>query len=115
MLLSSHVLSEVAQTVDEVVRGRLVHHGTIGELTALGRRSVVVRTPMPERLAAAARHAGCRVQIQNGGGRLLIEGMDAARVGELAHAERVILHELAVQGASLEKVFFGLTEEVEAA
>jgi ABC-2 type transport system ATP-binding protein len=118
VLLSSHVLSEVAQTVDEVVvlhKGRLVHQGAIGELTGLGRGAVVVRTPMPERLVAAARHAGGRVQLQNGGGRVLIEGMDVAHVGELAHAERVILHELAVQGASLEQVFLSLTGEVEAA
>ena len=76
---------------------------------------MVVRTPTPERLAAAARHAGGRVQFQNGGGRLLIEGMDAAQVGELAHGERVILHELVAEGASLEQVFFSLTEEAEAA
>jgi ABC-2 type transport system ATP-binding protein len=118
VLLSSHVLTEAAQTVDDVVvihKGRLVHQGAIGELIGLGRGAVVVRTPMPERLVAAARHAGGRVQLQNGGGRLLIEGMDAAQVGELAHGESVILHELAVQGASLEQVFFSLTEEVEAA
>jgi ABC-2 type transport system ATP-binding protein len=118
VLLSSHVLTEVAQTVDDVVvihKGRLVHRGAIGELTGLGRGAVVVRTPMPERLVAAAGRAGGRVRLQNAGGRLLIEGLDVARVGELAHAERVILHELAVQGASLEQVFFSLTEEAEAA
>jgi ABC-2 type transport system ATP-binding protein len=118
VLLSSHVLTEAAQTVDDVVvvhRGRLVHQGTIGELTALGRGAVVVRTPMPERLAAAARHAGGRMQLQDGGGRLVIEGIPAARVGELAHGERVILHELVAEGASLEQVFFSLTEEAEAA
>jgi hypothetical protein len=32
-------------------------------------------------------------------------------VGELAHDERVVLHELAPQGSSLEDVFFTLTEE----
>jgi ABC-2 type transport system ATP-binding protein len=114
VLLSSHVLTEAAQTVDDVIvlhKGRLVHQGPIGELTRLG--AVAVRTPMPERLAAAARHAGGRVQLQNG--RLLIEGLDASQVGELAHAERVILHELAAQGASLEQMFFSLTEEAEAA
>jgi hypothetical protein len=41
--------------------------------------------------------------------------MDVAQVGELAHGERVILHELVAQGASLEQVFFSLTEEAEAA
>lgn len=118
VLLSSHVLTEAAQTVDDVVvinKGRLVYQGAIGDLTRPGRGAVVVRTPMPERLVAAARNAGGRVQLQNGDDRLLIEGMDAAQVGELAHGERVILHELAAQGASLEQVFFSLTEEVEAA
>jgi ABC-2 type transport system ATP-binding protein len=115
VLLSSHVLTEAAQTVDDVVvihKGRLVHQGSIGELTGLGRGAVVVRTPTPEPLVAAARHAGGRVERLNGGGRLLIEGLDATQVGELAHGERVILYELAVQDASLEQVFFSLTEEV---
>ena len=48
-------------------------------------------------------------------GRLLIEGMDAAQVGDLAHRERVLLHELAPDDASLEQVFFSLTEDMEAA
>lgn len=118
VLLSSHVLTEAAQTVDDVVvihKGRLVHQGAIGDLTGLGRGAVVVRTPAPERLAAAARHAGGRVRLQDDGGRLLIEGMDAAQVGELAQSERVVLHELAAEGASLEQVFFSLTEEAGAA
>jgi len=116
VLLSSHVLMEAAQTVDDVVvihNGRLVFEGAMGELTRLGGSRVAVRTPTPERLAAVARQAGGRVQLE--GARLLIEGMDAAQVGELAHRERVSLHELASDDASLEQVFFSLTEEVEAA
>ena len=118
MLVSSHVLSEVAQTVDDVVvihRGRLVRQGAIEELERRGDGGVFVSTPTRERLAAAVRRAGGRVAFQNGGGRLLIEGMDAARVGELAHGERVVLHELAPRGGSLEDVFFSLTEEGEEA
>ncbi|WP_436774173.1 ABC transporter ATP-binding protein, partial [Yinghuangia sp. YIM S09857] len=52
-LLSSHVLSEAAQTVDDVVvidKGRLVHAGAIGDL---GESGVSVRTPHPGQLAAA--------------------------------------------------------------
>jgi ABC-2 type transport system ATP-binding protein len=114
VLLSSHVLSEVAQTVDDVVvihKGRLVHQGSIDELARLGDGGVLVSTPTRERLAAAVRRAGGRVEHQNGGGRLLIEGLDAAEVGELAHDERVVLHELAPHGSSLEDVFFTLTEQ----
>jgi ABC-2 type transport system ATP-binding protein len=116
VLLSSHVLTEAAQTVDDVVvinRGRLVFEGAMRDLTRLGGSRVLARTPTPERLAAVARDAGGRVELQ--GGRVLIEGIDAARVGELAHRERVLLQELASDDASLEQVFFSLTEEVEAA
>ena len=41
----------------------------------------------------------------------MIEGLDAAQVGELAHDERVVLHELVPRVSSLEEVFFNLTEE----
>jgi ABC-2 type transport system ATP-binding protein len=114
VLLSSHVLSEAAQTVDDVVvihKGRLVRQGSIVELERLGRAGVLVSTPTRERLAAAVKQAGGRVRLHEDSGQLLIEGMEAAQVGELAHDERVILHELAPRGSSLEEVFFNLTEE----
>ncbi len=114
VLLSSHVLSEAAQTVDDVVvihKGRLVRQGSIAELERLGRGGVLVSTPTRERLAAAVQEAGGRVELDEESGRLLIEGMEAAQVGELAHEERVVLHELAPRGSSLEEVFFTLTDE----
>jgi ABC-2 type transport system ATP-binding protein len=118
VLLSSHVLTEVAQTVDDVVviqRGRLVRQGAIEDLERLGDGGVSVSTPMAERLAAAVERAGGRVAVHDGGGRLLLEGIDAARVGELAHGERIVLHELVARSGSLEDVFFSLTEPEEEA
>jgi ABC-2 type transport system ATP-binding protein len=114
VLLSSHVLAEAAQTVDDVVvihKGRLVREGSIDEVERLGRSGVLVSTPSRERLSAAVEQAGGRAEVQAGRGRLLIEGMDAAQVGELAHEERVVLHELSPRGGSLEDVFFNLTDE----
>jgi ABC-2 type transport system ATP-binding protein len=113
VLLSSHVLSEAAQTVDDVVvihKGRLVRHGSIEDLLRLDAGGVVVSTPTRERLATVVSRAGGRVEFDEDGSRLMIEGMDAAQVGELAHDERVILHELTPRGSSLEEVFFNLTE-----
>jgi ABC-2 type transport system ATP-binding protein len=113
VLLSSHILSEAAQTVDDVVvihKGRLVRQGSIEELTRLGTGGVLVSTPTRERLATAVQRAGGRVDVEAAGGRLVIHGLDAAQVGELAHDERVVLHELAPRGSSLEDVFFNLTE-----
>ena len=115
VLLSSHVLTEAAQTVDDVVvinRGRLVRQGSIDELGSPG-GGVLVSTPTRERLATAVQRAGGRAEYQNGNGRLRIEGMDAAQVGELAHAERVVVYGLTSLGGSLEDVFFRLTEEEE--
>jgi ABC-2 type transport system ATP-binding protein len=117
VLLSSHVLTEVAQTVDDVVvihRGRLVRQGAIADLERLGDSGVSVTTPMPEPLAEAVERAGGRVAFQNGG-RLLLEGIAAARVGELAHSQRIPLYELVPRGGSLEDVFFSLTEAEEEA
>jgi ABC-2 type transport system ATP-binding protein len=112
VLLSSHVLSEAAQTVDDVVvihKGRLVHQGAIDELARLG-GGVLVSTPTRERLATAVQRAGGRVDVEPNGGRLVIEGLEAAQVGELAHDERIVLHELAPRTGSLEQVFFNLTD-----
>ena len=114
VLLSSHVLTEAAQTVDDVVvihKGRLVRQGSIEDLEAPGAGGVFVSTPTRERLATAVRRAGGRVEFQNGAGGLLIEGLDAAEVGELAHGERVLVHQLATRAGSLEEMFFRLTEE----
>ncbi|MDQ3723423.1 MAG: ATP-binding cassette domain-containing protein, partial [Actinomycetota bacterium] len=114
VLLSSHVLTEAAQTVDDIVvihRGRLIHQGAIGDLQRDGSGGVFVRTPMSERFAVAARQAGGVVTAEHEGGGLVVQGLDAARVGELAHDERIVLHELAPRGGSLEEMFFTLTEK----
>ena len=71
---------------------------------------MLVKTPMSERFAAAARQAGGVVTVEHDAGGLWCEGLDAARVGELAHDERIVLHELAPRGGSLEEMFFTLTE-----
>jgi ABC-2 type transport system ATP-binding protein len=113
VLVSSHVLTETAQTVDDVVvihNGRLVRQGSIDELLELDGGGVLVTTPTRERLAEAVQRAGGRVEFREAG-RLVVEGLDAAQVGELAHEERVVLHELAPHAGSLEEVFFTLTEE----
>jgi ABC-2 type transport system ATP-binding protein len=111
VLMSSHMLSEAAQTVDDVLvidKGRLVHDGPIQDLGRSGKHGVVVGTPDPERLAAVVRAAGGQCRREDGGG-LLIEGLDAAEVARLAQRGGIPLPEIASRTVSLEDVFFELT------
>ncbi len=111
VLVSSHVLAEVAQTVDDVVvihRGRMVRQGSVSELTMGG--SVRVRTPAPDRLLAALDSAGLSVTRQDGD-VLLVNAEDSARIGDLAHSAGVPLHELTPVSTSLEEVFLELTSD----
>ena len=110
MLVSSHVLAEVAQTVDDVVvihRGRLVDQGPVGRLTAGGH--VVVRTPRPAELRAALERAGLSGTAQ--GEELVVDADDPARVGDIAFEAGVPLHELTTRATSLEEAFLALTKD----
>ena len=113
VLVSSHVLSEVEQTVDDVVvihRGRLVKSGSIASLiTATGVR---VRSPKAAELAAALERDGAEVRAD--GTLLIVPGRTTDEVGDLAFAIGAPVHELAVEAASLEEVFFHLTSDQEA-
>jgi ABC-2 type transport system ATP-binding protein len=109
VLISSHVLAEVAQVADEVViihRGRLVIQEPLAALTARAGGGTVVRSPDEERLAAELRRA--EIEVSAADGQLLVAA-PAERVGEIAAAAGIVLHELRPQGASLEEVFLELT------
>jgi ABC-2 type transport system ATP-binding protein len=114
VLVSSHVLAEVAQTVDDVVvihRGRMVDQGPVGRLTAGG--SVRVRAADPDKLAGALREAGLEASPLPDGA-LSVVTPDAAQIGELAFAAGVPLHELTPTATSLEEAFLALTADAPA-
>ena len=112
VVISSHVLSEVQQTVDDVVviaRGRLVRQGALTDLEG-GPAAVLVRTPTP----ALLRDALASYAVTEVDGRLRVEGGTTDEVGHLAHAAGVELHELTAEASDLEKVFLRMTSEVPA-
>jgi ABC-2 type transport system ATP-binding protein len=112
VLVSSHVLAEVAQTVDDVVvihRGRLVEQGPVARLTAGGH--VVVRTPRPAELRAALDRAGLTATAD--GDELVVDADDPARVGDIAFEAGVPLHALSTRATSLEEAFLALTRDEE--
>jgi ABC-2 type transport system ATP-binding protein len=116
VLISSHVLAEVAQTVDEVVvisRGRLVAHGAIDELTRDAAAPVRVRTPQPDRLREALAAKDIVAEL-DGNGWLSVHGAPLEAVGDTAAERGIAVHELLRDRQSLEDVFFQLTGDTEA-
>jgi ABC-2 type transport system ATP-binding protein len=114
VLVSSHVLAEVAQTVDDVVvihRGRMVDQGPVARLTAGG--SVRVRAADADKLAGALRAAGLEASPLYDGA-LSVATPDASQIGELAFAAGVPLHELTPTATSLEEAFLALTADAPA-
>jgi ABC-2 type transport system ATP-binding protein len=115
VLISSHVLGEVAQVADRLVvidRGRLVAEGSVADITGggPGRLRVRVRVAQAgaERLLGALRTAGGEV-VARSGGSLTVSHLPAARVGEIALAAGVALSELRPDETSLEEAFLELT------
>jgi ABC-2 type transport system ATP-binding protein len=116
VLISSHVLSEVAQTVDEVVvvsRGRLIAQGTVDELTAGAGGAVWVRSPARDRLREALRAKDVTADEARGDW-LTVPGGTLEAVGDTAAEHGIPVYELYRQAQSLEDVFLQLTEGTEA-
>lgn len=114
VLVSSHVLSEVRQLVDQVViinEGRLVRQASLAELAATDGRSAQVRTPTPDLLTSALRRVLGPGGAVDGAepGLVRVTGLAPWEVGRLAHAEGIELHELSSGSDDLERIFFALT------
>ena len=110
VLVSSHLLSEVQQSVDRLViisKGEFVYEGTLAGLQS-GTR-IVADAPDRAALEAALRAAGAIVERADAG--LVISGMTATEVGATALAAGVALNRLAAEEAGLENVFLELVGE----
>ena len=106
VLVSSHVLAEVEQTVDDILimsEGKLLAQGSMRELMASRQPVVRVRSPQAKKLEAALRTAGAAVDRTNDA--LAVRGPSAAEVGDVAHAQGIALHELLTEEPSLEELF----------
>jgi ABC-2 type transport system ATP-binding protein len=114
VFVSSHLMSEMALTADQVIvigRGRLLADTSVAELVRRDAGGQVrVRSPNTERLAGLLRAEGAAVEL-GADGALLVRGADAAGVGELAARHGIALHELVAQQASLEEAFMDLTRD----
>jgi ABC-2 type transport system ATP-binding protein len=111
ILVSSHVLAEVAQTADEVVvinRGRSVAQAPLAELTARAGGGVRVAGPDAARLGELLRADGAEVS-EDGDRAIVVRGRSAEDIGRIIAGGGIVISELAPVGSSLEEIFFELT------
>lgn len=111
ILISSHVLAEIAQIADEVVvinHGRSVLQAPLAELMAQRRGGMRVAGPEVARLAEVLSADG--VPVKNAGdGAIVVAGRTGEQIGRVIAEHRIVVSELAAYGESLEDVFFELT------
>ncbi len=108
ILISSHMLSEVEQTVDDVViiaNGKLIRQGAIGDLPT--EHISTVRTSDPARLIQALTASG--LQATSVDDSIQVISQDLARIGDIALSAGLPIHELRTNENDLEKLFFELT------
>jgi ABC-2 type transport system ATP-binding protein len=111
VLVSSHLLAEVAQTVDDVViiaRGRLVTQSSLAELSNRTRRAVRVRTPQVETLRDTLAGQGIAAELVAADTLVALE-TTADAVGLAAAGTGTIIYELSPEHVSLEAMFLEMT------
>jgi ABC-2 type transport system ATP-binding protein len=114
VLVSSHLMSEMALTADHLIvigRGKLLADMPTAQLIAANaRHDVLLRSPRAAELATLLTARGAAVTPQPDGA-LVVTGLDAAAIGDLAAAHGIAVHALVPRQASLEDAYLDLTGE----
>jgi len=114
VFLSSHLMSEVAQTADRVLvigRGKILADASVQEFVdGSSAKSVTVRSPQAAQLVELVQRDGV-VVTSSEPGLLSVTGTDAASIGEAAAANGIVLHELTPVTSTLEQAYMELTAE----
>jgi ABC-2 type transport system ATP-binding protein len=114
VFVSSHLMSEMENTADHLVvigKGELIADESLARFEARGRRrSVTVRTPDAQGLAAVLRAEGASIH-RTDDQTLTVAGLSTTRIGEVAFEHRIMLHEMFTDVASLEAAFMELTAD----
>src|SRR3954462_6950217 len=111
VFVSSHLLSEMALTASNLVvigRGQLISQSSTEDFVSRAAENTVkVRSPQLAELRDVLQRASAGVVEE--ANALVVSGMDSDKIGEIAAANRIVLHELSPQTGSLEQAFMQIT------
>jgi len=114
VLVSSHLMSEMALTADHVLvigRGHLIADLPVQELTAqTAGAGARVMSPDTEELRNLLLGRQAVVSVEPDGS-MSVTGLTAAEIGDLARDHRLAVHELVPNRATLEEAFMALTAD----
>ncbi len=118
VFISSHILSEIEQTADQVAilaRGRLITSGPVEEvLAARGGRGLIVRLANLDAGLATLQEAGIAASRIDDALRVELPESDAERVSRTLAARDLFVTGLRPDEVDLETVFLELTRDPEA-
>jgi ABC-2 type transport system ATP-binding protein len=112
VLISSHLLAEVEQTIDQVViisRGQTMYNGRLEELRRSQQSRVIIQPADPAKLLAALADAGITGAQQTPDGKIAVVGATVQQIGDIANKAGVPLYGVHEETADLEQMFFRLT------
>src|ERR1700735_4921918 len=114
VFLSSHLMSEMAQTADHLLvigRGRIIADATTEAfINGNAAPTVRVRALQQTELADTLTQRGALIDWGSDGA-MVVTGMDSATIGAAARSHDITLVELAPLGSSLEEAYFDLTKD----
>jgi ABC-2 type transport system ATP-binding protein len=112
VLISSHLLAEVEQTIDQVViisHGQTMYYGRVDELRNSQQSRVIVQPADPAKLLSALEEAGITGAQQTPDGKIAVVGATVQQIGDIAAKAGLALYGVQEERADLEQLFFRLT------
>ena len=110
ILVSSHVLAEVAQTADDVVvinKGRSVAQAPLQEIMARSGGGMKVAGPDVRKLGDILHQQGA--DVSGDSAEILVKDLTGEQIGRVVAEHQLVISELAPVGSSLEEVYLELT------
>jgi ABC-2 type transport system ATP-binding protein len=115
VFLSSHLMSEMAQTADNLIvigRGRLIADTSVEEFVARASADAPVRVRSPDATLLSEALIGAGATIHSSDGAAIeVHGLNSERIGEIAAEHQLVLHELTPLQVTLEDAFMSITHE----